>query len=101
MDIDFLPFQIGMHYEHWEFDLEPINGSWEYDKYVYIGSDITKLSGVEVTVIYLYFSCDILFRVEVCLSAMELSLQEKVDIINYGLDINYVNNRIVLTLGQT
>lgn len=63
MKLDFIPFQIGMHYENWEFDLEPIEGSWDHDKYLYIGNDIKEVLNEEVDKVYLYFKWDILYEV--------------------------------------
>jgi len=67
MKIDFIPFQMGMPYEYLEFDLEPVNSDFKvpYDKYVYFKNDITELFGLGVQHIYLYFTWDILFKVEV------------------------------------
>lgn len=67
MKIDFIPFQIGEDYENWEFDLEPIDLSLKkpYDQYIYFKKDIKELFGLEIQLIYLYFSLDILFKVEV------------------------------------
>jgi len=65
MKIDFTPFQIGMQYENWEFDLEPIDTDTLYDKYWYFKDDIKSLLDLEGFKIYLYFDWDILFKVEV------------------------------------
>ncbi len=65
MKTDFIPFQIGMQYENWEFDLEPISSSRTYDKYQYIKNDITILFDIEIQHIYLYFNLDILNLVEI------------------------------------
>jgi len=65
MKIDFMPFQIGMQYENWEFDLEPIDTDTSYDKYRYFRDDINELFNLERIGIYLYFYLDILFKVEV------------------------------------
>ena len=60
-----MPFQIGMQYENWEFDLEPIDTETSYDKYRYFKDDIIDLFDLEGISIYLYFYMDILFKVEV------------------------------------
>ncbi|WP_420572945.1 hypothetical protein [Kordia sp.] len=67
MKIDFIPFQIGMQYENWEFDLEPINLSFKisYDQFIYFKKDIKELFGIEIQDIHLYFNLDILFKVEI------------------------------------
>ena len=69
MKIDFIPFQIGMQYEHWELDLESVNSGFNLplDKYIYFKKDITQLFTLEVQQIYLYFTWDTLFKVEVIL----------------------------------
>lgn len=37
MNTNVLPFQLGMEYENWEFDLEPTNDRIRgYDSYIYI-----------------------------------------------------------------
>jgi hypothetical protein len=64
MKIYFIPFQIGMQYENWEFDLEPIETKM-YDKYKYIKNDIEHLFSLDVKYIYLYFDLEILFKVEI------------------------------------
>src|SRR5690606_6063849 len=65
MRTDFIPFKIGMEYENWEFDLEPVENTLEYDKYIYFKNDITSLFGFKVSRIFLYFSWDILIKVEI------------------------------------
>jgi hypothetical protein len=65
MKTDFIPFKIGMEYENWEFDLEPVENTLEYDKYIYFKNDITSVFGFEVSKIFLYFSWDILVKVEI------------------------------------
>lgn len=69
MKLSDLPFKIGMEYEHWEFDLEPIvlDLKTPYEKYKYIKNDITEISGFKVKAIYLYFKLDILDKVELIL----------------------------------
>ncbi|UGU14234.1 hypothetical protein LS482_10970 [Sinomicrobium kalidii] len=65
METDFIPFQIGMQYDNWEFDLEPLELAEYYEKYEYTRGDIKDVLGVEIEHIYLYFKLDILFRVEI------------------------------------
>lgn len=37
MKTDALPFQLGMQYENWEFDLEPLKDRIDgYDSYIYL-----------------------------------------------------------------
>ena len=65
MDLKDLPFKIGMQYENWEFDLEPIELAEYYDKYSYIKTDISKILDFDLEKIYLYFKLDILFKIEI------------------------------------
>lgn len=65
MRIDFLPFQLGMQYENWEFDLDAGEDLIICEKYKYIKDDILEILGVPVRNIYLYFNADILVRVDV------------------------------------
>ena len=65
MIIDFIPFQIGMDYEHWEFDLEFLEDLHICEKYKYLRYDITEVLDNPVEVIYLYFNWDVLVRVDV------------------------------------
>jgi len=65
MDYKDLPFKIGMQYENWEFDLEPIEFAQYYDKYEYIKNDIPFVLAEKGEHIYLYFKLDILFRIEI------------------------------------
>ena len=64
MEIDKLPFKIGMQYENWEFDLDIIETE-KYDKYRYNKNDIKMLFGFEIKEIFLTFDLDILFKVEI------------------------------------
>ena len=64
MKLEELPFKIGMHYEHWEFDLEVVEDNFEPEKYKYLGNEINSLLGLVITDIYLYFSWDILIKTE-------------------------------------
>lgn len=71
MIIDFIPFHLGMQYEHWEFDLDSIDTHLQYDKYEYIKKDIAQLFGLNVRNIWLYFNLDILFQVELIFDSGE------------------------------
>ena len=64
MDIDFIPFKLGMEYDNWEFDLESDYETTEFDRYYYIKSDTEMLFGFTVEKIFLSFNADILFMVE-------------------------------------
>lgn len=64
MKIDFIPFQIGMQYENWEFDLDAGEDLVICERYRYIKDDILEILGVPISDIYLYFNADILVRVD-------------------------------------
>ncbi len=64
MNINFIPFKLGMQYENWEFDLEPDFETTEFDRYLYIKKDMNTLLSIPVERIYLSFNADILFMVE-------------------------------------
>lgn len=64
MKTDFIPFHIGMDYEHWEFDLEFLEDLYTCEKYKYIKNDILEVLDNPIEVIYLYFNCDVLVRVD-------------------------------------
>lgn len=64
MKIDFIPFQLGMQYENWEFDLDAGEDLVICDRYRYIKDDILEMLGVPIADIYLYFNGDILVRVD-------------------------------------
>ena len=78
MIIDFIPFQIGMDYEHWEFDLEFIEDIHTCEKYKYIKHDITEVLSNPIEVLYLYFNCDVLVRVDV-------------EFQNFGIPMTFIN----------
>lgn len=64
MDIDFIPFQLGMEYDNWEFDLESDYETTEFERYLYVKNDIDTILDIPVERIYLSFNADILFMVE-------------------------------------
>ncbi len=64
MNIDELPFKIGMQYENWEFDLDIIETE-RYDKYKYNKNDIDTLFELAIQDVFLTFDLDILFKVEI------------------------------------
>ena len=64
MDIDFIPFKLGMEYDNWEFDLESDYETIEFERYLYVKKDMDALFGIPVERIYLSFNADILFMVE-------------------------------------
>lgn len=94
MKIYFIPFQIGMQYENWEFDLEPIETKM-YDKYKYIKNDIEHLFNLDVKYIYLYFDLDILFKIEIGFNSETPSKQ--LIIISDNFKQKYGKNKMKLT----
>lgn len=99
MKTDFIPFKIGMEYENWEFDLEPVENTLEYDKYIYFKNDITSVFGFEVLKIFLYFSWDILVKVEIYIFTKTLKEYSKIP---KEFRVHQINgNTIILSLGQT
>ncbi len=63
MELDLIPFKIGMQYENWEFELEPYSISKATDTYKYIGNE-KRILGIEAKLILLSFNLDILEEVE-------------------------------------
>ena len=58
------PFKLGMQYENWEFDLEPIPDKYKgRDSYKYIGKEKFFYYGLEIKEIELTFELDILVEV--------------------------------------
>ncbi len=99
MDLEDLPFKIGMQYENWEFDLEPVEFAEYYDKYIYIKSDFSELLGFSVVASYLYFKLDILFKIEIFFkidSALTYHLlaQKLRESFNEGSKVSIVNNKL-------
>lgn len=96
MEIDKLPFKIGVHYENWEFDLEIAEDNIELEKYKYVGSGITHLYGLKVSRIYLCFSLDILSKIEIffCYIKNRQTYGElKEELIKNNIEINLVWER--------
>jgi len=69
MDLEEIPFKIGMQYENWEFDLEPVKFDGNNVAYKYIKGDIKTILGKPIKCIYLYFNFDTLYRVEIVVNA--------------------------------
>ncbi|MDR6299918.1 hypothetical protein [Mesonia maritima] len=95
MEIDFIPFKIGMQYENWEFDLEPIKFAKYFDKYKYIKSNYSKLLDINVNSIYLFFNLDILFRVEIIMDInFVLGFHNLVQKLNFHFKTDGILNKI-------
>lgn len=89
MEIDKLPFKIGMHYENWELDLIVEELCSQYELYRYVKGDIVTFKNYEVTDIFLYFSFDILFQVELFMEQGDLPFAEFHEVEN-GLSLRAV-----------
>lgn len=99
MKTDFIPFWIGMPYENWEFDLEPLEFAKYYDKYKYIKKDIPEVLEAEVKHIHLYFKLDVLFKVEIVFNPVKplvifLSLCTKLQAL-YGIQPVFTGDRLI------
>lgn len=82
MKTNILPFQLGMEYENWEFDLEPINYRITgYDSYVYIGNFSTP--GIKPRKIELIFHWEILVAVILEFKQSDLPGAEKLFLTDY------------------
>ncbi len=90
MNIDELPFKIGMQYENWEFDLDIIETE-KYDKYRYNKNDLHILLGLAIQDVFLTFDLDILFRIEITLEPNENLNQLKKSLnevfVKHGLEV--------------
>lgn len=87
---DFIPFQIGMHYENWEFDLEIAGGLEHYDRYKYLN----------VPNIFVYFQLDILEKIEIYKEKNEFDFSNYYNLTPYTEVIEY-HNRIILVTKKT
>ena len=90
MNIDKIPFKIGMQYENWEFDLDIIETE-RYDKYKY-NKNYDTLFELAIQDVFLTFDLDILFKVEI---VFKTKSQNKVSMLIE--DIKYSRSNI----GQT
>jgi len=76
MNTNILPFKLGMEYENWEFDLEPVNDRINgYDSYTYIRK--IEISGIKPKCIELVFHWDILVAIILQIKENDLSKAEK------------------------
>lgn len=83
METNILPFQLGMEYENWEFDLEPIGDRITgCDSYRYINS--FTLPGTKIRSIELTFQFDLLMVVILEFEELNLEIAER--LILYYLD---------------
>ena len=89
MKNDKLPFQIGKHYENWEFDLEPIEKERiiGFDSYFYI----RELSFLNTIPKYteLIFSWDIL---KVVIFTVDFKTKQEIDLFRDSLDLEFIKS---------
>ncbi len=82
MKTNILPFQLGMEYENWEFDLEPTNDRIRgYDSCIYIKNLSTP--GIKPRKIELIFYWEILVAVILDFEESDLPRVEKLSLIGY------------------
>ena len=86
MKKDKLPFQIGNHYENWEFDLEPIEKERiiGFDSYIYIRELL--FLGVIPRYVELIFSWDIL---KVVIFTVDFKTKQEIYLFKDSLDIEF------------
>ena len=88
MKKDKLPFEIGKHYENWEFDLEPsdMERILGFDSYFYI----RELSFLDIIPRYteLVFCWDIL---KVVILTFDFEIKEQMELFRDILDLNFGN----------
>lgn len=82
MNSEILPFQLGIEYENWEFDLEPIEDRIRgYDSYIYIRT--VSVFGVKTRNIELIFHWDILVAVILEFEESDLPKVKRLSLFNY------------------
>ncbi|WLD24718.1 hypothetical protein NU10_04855 [Flavobacterium dauae] len=82
METDILPFRLGMQYENWEFDLEPINSRIKgYDSYIYI-KEITVFD-IKPRKIELIFYWELLVTIILDFNDSDLPGIQKLSMIGY------------------
>ena len=80
MKTNILPFQLGMEYENWEFDLEPINDRIKgYDSYSYIKDN--SIPGVKLKNVELIFYWEILVAIILEFEESDVPVVEKLSMI--------------------
>ena len=84
-----LPFQIGNHYENWEFDLEPIEKEriLGFDSYIYLRELL--FLGVIPRYVELIFSWDIL---KVVIFTVDFKTKQKIDLFKDSLNLEYIKS---------
>jgi hypothetical protein len=89
MKKDKLPFQIGNHYENWEFDLEPIEKERiiGFDSYIYIRELL--FLGVIPRYVELIFSWDIL---KVVIFTVDFKTKQEIYLFKDSLDFEFIKS---------
>ena len=84
-----LPFQIGKHYENWEFDLEPIEKEriLGFDSYIYIRELL--FLGVIPRYVELIFSWDIL---KVVIFTVDFKTKQEIYLFKDSLDFEFIKS---------
>lgn len=83
-----LPFQLGMEYENWEFDLEPIEDRIDgYDSYIYLKEIF--ICGVKPRRIELIFYWEVLVTIILNFDYSDLTIVQKLSTIGYKQVNNY------------
>ena len=84
-----LPFQIGKHYENWEFDLEPIEKERiiGFDSYIYIRELL--FLGVIPRYVELIFSWDIL---KVVIFTVDFKTKQEIYLFKDSLDFEFIKS---------
>lgn len=99
MDLEEIPFKIGMQYENWEFELDilpdRIKGK---DSYLYIGNKITELYGFKVAKIELLFNLDILEEVRITILCTYKELEKQLKLTPFKIEIKPYYNKTILIL---
>lgn len=76
MEIEKLPFKLGMYYENLRLDLKVEEAADRYTVFRYTKDDIQEFEGFEVTDVFLYFNLDVLFQVEMYLEQGTLKFEK-------------------------
>lgn len=89
MKKDKLPFQIGKHYENWEFDLEPIEKEriLGFDSYIYFRELL--FLGFIPRYVELIFSWDIL---KVVIFTVDFKTKQEIDLYKDSLDLEFIKS---------
>ncbi|TWP23570.1 hypothetical protein ETU10_07555 [Apibacter muscae] len=90
-----IPFQLGMQYENWEFDLEPIQDRVKgYDSYLYRGKEFNYFMNYSTDKTELIFSLD---RLEIVILTFFNRDMNKLEELKF--DLNTIDSRIILAKG--